>query len=75
MAESQCFWKAACILMCHSGAIGLAVTNTRCQRAGISLCSTEPVRAIFSTSASLYQPSRFAISTKSSFTSGIMTPA
>ena len=27
IAESQCSWKAACILMCHSGAIRLAVVD------------------------------------------------
>ena len=60
---------------CHSGAISFAVTNTRCHFAGTSGKSTRPSLAMRSISSSEYQPSFFAIATKSSFTSGIITPA
>ena len=42
IAESQCSWKAACMRMCHSGAISFAVTNTRCHFSGTSAKSTCP---------------------------------
>ena len=75
MAESLCSWNAACIRMCHSGLISLAVTNTRCHLAGTSGNRMLPDSAIRFMSSSLYQPSRRAIATNSSFTSGISTPA
>src|ERR1035437_6746594 len=75
MAESQCSWNAACMRMCHSGAMELAVTNTRCHLAGTSGNPMWPCLAMRAISSSLYHPSRFAMAVKSSFTSGICTPA
>ena len=75
MAESQCSWKAACIRTCHSGAIWFAVVKTRCQRSGTSGNAIVPSFAMRSMSVSDHHPSPRAIATKSSLTSGIMTPA
>ena len=75
IAESLYSWNAACIRTCHSGLIWLAVTNTRCHFSGTSGKSMCPVSAIRRIRSSEYQPSRLAIATKSSFTSGISTPA
>src|SRR5213080_1157441 len=61
--------------MCHSGVTSCAVTNTRCHCAGTSSQWMWPDSAIRCTRASEYHPSRFAIATKSSFTSGMSTPA
>ena len=52
-----------------------AVTNTRCHFSGTSGNAMCPASAMRSIRSSEYQPSVFAIATKSSFTSGISTPA
>src|SRR2546423_1807781 len=61
--------------MCHSGVTSCAVTNPRCHWAGPSSKWMCPASAIRCTRASEYHPSCFAIATKSSFTSGMSTPA
>jgi hypothetical protein len=75
MAESLFSWNAACMRTCHSGLMWFAVVNTRCHFAGTSLKWMLPDSAMRRTSSSEYQPSRFAMATKSSFTSGMSTPA
>jgi len=46
--ESTCFWKAACILMCHSGEMSCATTNTLLMWSGISAKPwIDPAFAIF----------------------------
>ena len=75
MALSLYSWNAACIRMCHSGLMWLAVTNTRCHFSGTSGKSMCPASAMRCIRSSEYQPSAFAMATKSSFTSGISTPA
>ena len=61
--------------MCHSGLMWFAVTNTRRHFSGTSVKSMWPDSAIRRMRSSEYQPSFFAMATKSSFTSGISTPA
>ena len=75
IALSVVSWNAACILMCHSGVTSCAVTNTLRHCSGTSGKSMWPSSATRLTNSSEYHPSRFAIATKSSLTSGISTPA
>ncbi len=56
------FWKAACILTCHSGVISWAVTNTRFTSSGTSgMPCTVPCSAIRSMSSSLQKPLASAV--------------
>ncbi len=75
IAESVCSWKPACMRTCHSGVMSCAVTKARCTRSGTSGKWMCPCSAIRFTSSSEYHPSARAMATKSSLTSGIITPA
>ena len=61
--------------MCHSGAIALAVTNTRCHFAGTSGNPMWPALAMRAIEFVAVPAFAFAMVVKSSFTSGMRTPA
>ena len=75
MAESTWSWKTPCMRTCHSGVMSWAVRKVSWTSRGTSSKWMWPSSAMRFMRSSECQPSALARATKSSLTSGIMTPA